>query len=304
MSKEFKKRTTPPSSNDKNWIRWDKKGYNYCTQRTGNTVLPNCTGYAWGRWRELLGKFHELSRGDAEVWWGKQDGYKRGKTPKLGAIIAWRKGIAGNKADGAGHVAVVEEILEDGTIITSNSDYGGTTANGRLFYMQTLKPPYNRPGLTLQGFIYIPVDYVAPKPKPIEPKPTDPKVGDTVKVNGRLFTSSNGSIKGITNHKNKEAKIERIIKNAKHPYYVKGKSISGWANLEHFGKVETATAPKPIAKGDKVKLLKAIRYDTGKKFNKWRSTYDVISVNGNRVVIGVGNKITAPVHKDNLEKIS
>ena len=170
--------------------------------------------------------------------------------------------------------------------------------------MQTLKPPYNRPGLTLQGFIYIPVDYVAPKPKPIEPKPTDPKVGDTVKVNGRLFTSSNGSIKGITNHKNKEAKIERIIKNAKHPYYVKGKSISGWANLEHFGKVETATAPKPIAKGDKVKLLKAIRYDTGKKFNKWRSTYDVISVNGNRVVIGVGNKITAPVHKDNLEKIS
>lgn len=141
----------------------------------------------------------------------------------------------------------------------------------------------------------------APTPKP-EPKPNEEKVGDTVKVNGRLFTSSNGSVRGITNHKNKEAKIERIIKTAKHPYYVKGKGISGWADLSHFGKVETT--PKPIAKGDKVRLLKAISYDTGKKFNKWRSTYDVISVNGKRVVIGVGNKITAPVHKDNLEKIS
>lgn len=142
------------------------------------------------------------------------------------------------------------------------------------------------------------------KPKPVEPKPTTLKVGDTARVNGKLFTSSNGSIKGFTNHKNKVAKIERIIKGNKHPYYVKGKGISGWADLPHFGKVETAPAPKPIVKGDKVKLLKAISYDTGKKFNKWRSTYDVISINGNRVVIGVGNKITAPVHKDNLEKIS
>ena len=89
-------------------------------------------------------------------------------------------------------------------------------------------------------------------------------------------------------------------------YGERGKEIYAWDSNSNKkpGKINSKPLPKPIAKGDKVKLLKAISYDTGKKFNKWRRTYDVISVNGNRVVIGVGKKITAPVHKDNLEKIS
>jgi len=152
----FKARTAAPSTTDKNWIHTSKGGYNYCILINGNSVLPNCVGYAWGRWRELLGKKHKLSTYDAENWYtNTSDGYKRGSTPKLGAVICWRKGKAGVSSDGAGHVAIVEKINSDGSIVTSNSAYGGSR-----FYTQTLKKPYSiGSSYTFQGFIYLPISY-------------------------------------------------------------------------------------------------------------------------------------------------
>lgn len=155
----FKPRTTAPSTKDKNWIHTSAGGYNSCIHIKNGSVLPNCVGYAWGRARELLGKDPKLSRANAENWWGYNDGYKRGQTPKLGAIICWRKGKTGVSSDGAGHVAVVEKINADGSILTSNSDYGG-----RRFYTKTYKAPYTiSSAYTFQGFIYLPMDFEEPK---------------------------------------------------------------------------------------------------------------------------------------------
>ena len=111
----------------------------------------NCTCYAFGRMSELIGEKCKLYTGNAETWYSHtEDGYKRGQTPKLGAIICW-EGV-GYKA---GHVAVVEEIKSDGTIVTSNSAWKKS-----LFYLKTLKPPYNMGvGYKLQGFIYCPIDF-------------------------------------------------------------------------------------------------------------------------------------------------
>jgi hypothetical protein len=129
----------------------------------GRSVFPNCVGYAWGRWTELLSKLHGLSKGNAENWWLKNDGYKRGQTPKLGAIACWRKGLAGDASDGAGHVSVVEDILVDGSIVTSNSAYGGSA-----FYLRTIKPPYNVGGtFVFQGFIYLPIEFDPNTPETI-----------------------------------------------------------------------------------------------------------------------------------------
>lgn len=153
---EYKPRLTAPSSTDKNWIKDTKGGYNKCLLISGNSCLPNCVGYAWGRWRELLGKDPKLSTGNAENWFTHtKDGYKRGSTPELGAVICWRKGEAGQASDGAGHVAIVEKINTDGSIVTSNSAYGGSR-----FYTKTLKKPYSLGGTYhFQGFIYIPIDF-------------------------------------------------------------------------------------------------------------------------------------------------
>lgn len=144
---EFIKRITAPSRDNtyfyKNNIFY-KCGYG----------MPNCTCYAWGRFYELTNTYPKLSTRNAENWYVASDGYQRGKTPKLGAIACWSKGIVGNGKDGAGHVAVVEEITSDGSIVTSNSGYKSTN-----FYMKTIKPPYNLTGYNFQGFIYLPIEF-------------------------------------------------------------------------------------------------------------------------------------------------
>lgn len=109
--------------------------------------LPNCTCYAWGRAYEIMNKRPTLSLGNADQWYGyTQDGYSRGKTAKLGAIICYSGGLVGT-----GHVGVVEVINSDGSIVTSNSNYGA-----EYFLTYNLPPDYSMAGLTFQGFIYIP----------------------------------------------------------------------------------------------------------------------------------------------------
>ena len=109
----------------------------------------NCTCYAYGRFLEI-GKltYCKLSTNNAEEWYLKRtDGYERGQSPKLGAVICWE-----GKGSRAGHVAVVEQINSDGSITTSNSGWKSS-----LFYTQTLKPPYNLgSNYIFQGFIYNP----------------------------------------------------------------------------------------------------------------------------------------------------
>ena len=147
-------RTKAPDQRDKHWLHYKSGGVNKCVVIKNGSVLPNCVGYAWGRWYELLGEEPLLSRSNAEVWWRKDDGYKRGQVPKLGAVCCWSKGEVGVGKDGAGHVAIVEEIKDDGSIVTSNSAYGGSR-----FYKKTIKPPYNFGKFQFQGFIYLPMEF-------------------------------------------------------------------------------------------------------------------------------------------------
>lgn len=149
---KFAQRTEAPSADNTYYYAnnpFYKSGYG----------LPNCTCYAFGRfWEVKGGDIPSLSWGNAEEWYGHtSDGYERGQTPKLGAVICWRKGVAGDSSDGAGHVEVVEAINEDGTIITSGSAY-----NGFMFRRKTRANDGNWGGgsaYTLQGFIYNPVTF-------------------------------------------------------------------------------------------------------------------------------------------------
>lgn len=149
---KFTARTTAPSKDN---------AYYYSNNIFYNSGygMPNCTAYAWGRLYELTKKRYMNLIGNAEDWWAAAEkaGLDRGQTPKLGAIICWRAGTAGVSSDGAGHVAVIEEIKPNGDIVTSNSAWQGTN-----FYMQTLTKASgymyssNRP---LQGFIYCGIEF-------------------------------------------------------------------------------------------------------------------------------------------------
>lgn len=134
-------------------------GLNECLLINSATgfVLPNCVGYAWGRWYEAFGVRPNLSQGDASGWFNYDDGYERSSEPTTGSIICFSGGNYG------GHVGVVEEILENGDLRTSNSYYGSA-----VFRMETVVNDggiYRRPysGYTCRGFI-IPDGDIPPAP--------------------------------------------------------------------------------------------------------------------------------------------
>ena len=150
----FEPRLVAPSVDDLHWIKTTYGGYNKCIlidEETGQ-VIPNCTGYAWGRFLEEQGITDcNLSRGNATVWYGNtSDGYRRGNKPRLGAVICYSGGT-----DDKGHVGIVEQINNDGSIVISESAY-----NGYYFRTRTVYPPfYNYVNHTWQGFIYPDEDF-------------------------------------------------------------------------------------------------------------------------------------------------
>lgn len=75
--------------------------------------------------------------------------------------------------------------------------------------------------------------------------------------------------------------------------------------------VQAKPAEPKLKKGDKVKVINTTQVSNlrrgklygGGTFVVYRDSYDVIQVNGDRVVIGVGNAVTAAVHINDLAKI-
>lgn len=114
---------------------------------------PNCTWYAWGRFWEASGirPYDNAMLGNARDWYGSSGAYNRGPLPALGAIACYSYAPYG-------HVAVVEEIYPDGTILVSESGYSGG------FYFRTRRTDtnycqswmYNQANFYFQGFIYPP----------------------------------------------------------------------------------------------------------------------------------------------------
>lgn len=133
----MKIRTECPKNN-KYYIRQVTGGLNGAvagspTQKYAN-VLDNCVGYANGRFNELwndpdlkgiVKAFHVQLTCNAEnfIESAKRQGLKVSSTPVVGGIMVWQKGATLSGGDGAGHVAVVERVYDDGTILTSESGW-------------------------------------------------------------------------------------------------------------------------------------------------------------------------------------
>ena len=54
----FTPRLSEPSTTSKYWIHTSYGGLNSCIIASGNSVLPNCVGYAWGRAYEIITKIN------------------------------------------------------------------------------------------------------------------------------------------------------------------------------------------------------------------------------------------------------
>lgn len=110
---------TPRLTSDGMW--GSKYWYNDNPFEASGYGLPNCTAYAYGRIYELTGsKPTYLPTGNGGAWYTYNSTYgmcEYGNEPRLGAIACW------SEPNEAGHVAIVEQINQDGSFVISQSGY-------------------------------------------------------------------------------------------------------------------------------------------------------------------------------------
>lgn len=102
--------------------------------------------------------------------------------------------------------------------------------------------------------------------------------------------------------------ITRVIPWAVNPYLINdgtgwvndGCIVSAGNNSDGESNEESET---DIKVGDKVRVLLNVDYDTDRAFNLYYDEYDVIQVNGDRAVIGIGNTVTSAIDVHNIERI-
>lgn len=156
ISAVFTPRLTEPNPNSDTYLYWTPAtagGANPYPAKEDNKdfTLPSSEAYAWGRFYEILGEEPKLSVSNAKYWYSFNDGYTRGEEPRVGSIACWSNSTSG-------FVAVVEQVKEDGSIITSES---GWDVEGVWRLFDRVKGTNGLWGMdssyTFQGFIYCPI---------------------------------------------------------------------------------------------------------------------------------------------------
>lgn len=262
----FKIRTSKPTFADK-YIKFyntpASKGKSACIKGkptdAAADVLANCVGYACGRFNEIYAELtgttemkYPYLNNNAEDWIerAKSLGLSVGQTPKPGAVMCWAKGKIGNGSDGAGHVAIVEKVNDDGSVYTSESGY-----NNSAFWNSTRSNANGRWGIgsayTFRGFIYNPaVKDEAPKNEPVKETATTVtlKEGDIVEYTGTVHYYSANSTNPIACTPGK-AVLKQIYhpESSRHPYLCVRTSDSkgtvwGWVDAKYIKPVNS-TAP-------------------------------------------------------------
>lgn len=129
----FTIRRRKPMKGNPYYTRTINGGYNQA--RTGKpldrdcNVLANCVGYANGRFAEIIGKpfieYQFTKNAENFIEDAIRFGLKISDEPTLGGIMVWQQGDTLYGEDGVGHVAIVEDIIDEDTVLTSESAYEG-----------------------------------------------------------------------------------------------------------------------------------------------------------------------------------
>lgn len=303
---QFKMRTTKPEAGNKYYITDENGGYSKAIK--GNSkyrdpdcdTLPNCVGYAYGRFNEIGGygycKYLTPTNAENFIQY-KNSSLAVGQVPKVGACMVWQKGSTLNGSDGAGHVAIVEKVTSETEVYTSESGWSAT----KPFWNQTRKKGSGNWGQNSSykflGFIYnpaVPDEVVAAPEKPeTSVKHLNFKTNDIVQFSGTTHYVSANAANGTAAPKGL-AKITSVYAKGLHPYHCRavnksGKFIGGvygWVNADDVRAVESETpaAPQPpkptttpatpsaphgVKVGDVVSIIPKARYATGQAVPSW-----------------------------------
>ena len=172
----FTRRTTAPESWNNYYYNAAYNPYTYETYVRNADLIGECTWYVWGRAYEILGYRPNISNRYAKDFYAynlNSGAYPYGNEPKLGAIACF---APHNHALWTGHVAIVEAVGGDGSVILSEYNFVSRHAFSANRY---LNPTEAR--TWVQGYIYLrPDDPVIPDhiPGPVGGSDDDIADGD------------------------------------------------------------------------------------------------------------------------------
>lgn len=210
-------------------------GYSKYTNMRGKSLLPNCTGGAYGISMQICEttdyKKVTLPKAHAGAWYNNCK-WEKGKEPRLGAVICWKKH---GTTDGSGHVGIVTGLERDRqgnvtkvTKVLESSYYSYNKKDWRegMPYKYDKKTgAIIKSGYDFQGYLYNP-NVELDKPEPF-------KVGDKVKIIARGNSRPDGKGKACNGISWKRYVIE-IKEGAKFPYkvgFLDGRT-TGWYKEE------------------------------------------------------------------------
>lgn len=234
-------------------------------------VLSNCVGYAYGRFNEIgqWGCCKYLVPTNAEKFIQCKGDLEVGQTPKLGACMVWQKGTPSG-SDGAGHVAIVEKIVSDTEVVTSESAWEGydfQIANRKKGEDGNWGQAYS-----FLGFIYNPAECCKEEPK------NEKKVIYRVQV---------GAYSAKENAEKMAARLQ----------------ADGYPAIIKEAAAETGAEPAvQITQGSIVRVKPGAKTYTGGNMADFvfHRNHTVKSINGDRVVITFGGVTVAAVHIQDL----
>ena len=130
------------------------------------------------------------------------------------------------------------------------------------------------------------------------------QIGDCVEYNTIYASSTSES--GLTPSEGfNSGTITRVIPWAVNPYLIN--NGTGWVNdcciISSDNSNDEGCDNADIKVGDKVRVILNVDYDTDRAFNLYYDEYDVIQINGDRAVIGIGNTVTSAINIRNIERV-
>ena len=171
----MKIQTTIPNKGNPFYNTTSNGGYSWCIKgkptQDGLNVLDNCVGYACGRFNEIYSietgykgmKYPQLNcNAENFIQRATSIDLKYQYEPIIGGIMVWE-----GKGSLAGHVAIVEQIIDNNKVLTSESGY-----NHFAFKNYTREKGNSNWGLN-SNYKYLGciINPSSPKPQPIPPSP-------------------------------------------------------------------------------------------------------------------------------------
>ena len=133
------------------------------------------------------------------------------------------------------------------------------------------------------------------------------QIGDYVEYNA-IYASSTSEDALTPSSGFTGGTITRVIPWTSNPYLID--DGTGWVNDgcivsvgDNSDSESNEESENDIKVGDKVRVLLNVNYDTNQAFTLYYDEYDVIQVDGDRAVIGIGNTVTSAIDVHNIEKV-